>query len=373
LIGSWGKGILCAGIVLLGLGGCGTNVGGGGATETGNGFSLEVVDAAGRLAPFANVQFVRTDSWLRDVAISGYPIVLGIQADASGKVWMDSLPSGSWAVQSCSGTECGLVSLDPTVSHASLHLAPSVSLNGIASDDSVTQVRVVGTAWVSAVTGSRRFQIQSAAGTLALVAPWQQNVLPLGTLAPSPGDTLSVSLPPTQNSVMIDDFSDGDRKTAVYRYTGIGNWYVTSDTGTRIWSATDSTGPDFQGSLSFQYRSQDTVNGYAEVGISFVDNAGYHDLDLSGMDSLCFSERGNGQLGVAIQRISGGTKVASIFAQAPGLTSGWQRVCLTPSSFGGWSTLATTGNDIGFVANQGDSVEIGPIEIWGVPLQDLSP
>jgi hypothetical protein len=253
-------------------------------------------------------------------------------------------------------------------------LAPSVSLNGIASGDSVTQVRVVGTAWMSAVAGSRRFHIQSAAGNLALVSPWQQNVLPLGTLTPTPGDTLSISLPPAQNNVMIDDFSDGDRKTSVYRYTGIGNWYVSSDSGTRIWSATDSSGPDFQGSLSFQYSSQDTVNGYAVVGISFVDNAGYHDLDLSGMDSLCFSERGQGRLGVAIQRISGGAKVASIYAQAPDLASGWQRVCLTPSSFGpNWSTLSTTGNDIGFVANQGNSVEIGPIEIRGVPLQDLSP
>lgn len=358
------------------LAGCGSDsLAGGGATETGNGLACRIMTDSGTAASRAKVIFVRTDTWTRDVQNDGSPQTFLAQADSTGLVRLDRLPEGKWAIQS---DRAGLQGWKPLREidqmEDTLRLARRTLIQGQVSGDSVDRVWVMGTAWSSSVGDGGRYVLAKAAGQYALAGTSRAPIVPLASGISIAGESKTSNPVARRKAIVLEDFQDGDDKTALHAYTGIGNWYLTKDAASRMYSAFDSTRPDFRGALSMQY-SLGGSSSYISAGISFFDEKGYHELDLSALDSFCLEARGNGQAVVYFQEIINRFGVEYTGNVSIGtLDSTWRRRCVKPSDFGkSWDSLRTNTTDISFSPRGGNRMEIRQIEFWGPSLLDLSP
>lgn len=358
------------------LAGCGSDsLAGGGATETGNGLACRILTDSGTAASRAKVIFVRTDTWTRDVQNDGSPQTFPAQADSTGLVRLDRLPEGKWAIQS---DRAGLQGWKPLreIDRAedTLRLARRTLIQGQVSGDSVDRVWVMGTAWSSSVGDAGRYVLAKAAGQYSLAGASRFPVVPLAAGFSVPGESKTSNPVARRKAIVLDDFQDGDDKTALHAYTGIGNWYLAKDAASRMYSAFDSTRPDFRGALSMQY-SLGASNSYISAGISFINETGYHKLDLSALDSFCLEARGNGHVVAYFQEILDRSGIEYSANLSIGtLDSTWRRRCVKPSDFGkSWDSLRNNITDISFSPRGGNRMEIRQIEFWGPSLLDLSP
>lgn len=355
--------------------GCGDGpVAGGGATETGNGLAVRVLTDSGKAAARAKVVFVRTDSWFGDVERDGSPQTFGAQADSLGLVRVAHLPAGKWAVQ---GDRAGLQGWKQLADGDSvldtLRLSARTLVQGNVGGDPLERVWMIGTAWSAPVGEGGRYVLEKAAGRFSLVGSSRYPLMSLGAGMSAAGESKTLDLVARRQAVVLEDFQDGDKNTTLHAYTGIGNWYLTKDAQSRVYSSSDTSGPDYRGALSMQYSLKDSTS-YVAAGISFVDAAGYHRLDLASLDSFCFEARGNGSIGVYFQEIMKREKVdRSASATSGALDSVWRRRCMKPSEFGnGWDSVRTSTTDISFAPRGGNRMEIRQIEFWGPSLLELS-
>jgi len=363
--------------LLLLLAGCGVEPSeGGGATETGNGLQIKVITYEQAAARAASVRFIRTDTWIRDLASSGSPQTFSAVTDDSGAVHLDSLPPGKWAVQCDWGSQAGIVSIGIDTGRLVLPLQPvsrvrATAVTGLRS----YPLRVVGSAWSSVDDPTGNPVLYLPPGSWAVATKVDTSAVAVGTPRVSLRQALDDTVVLDPRRVVLDDFGSGNIYTSFWMYSGFGDWYAVANTGSKIWSASDSTKPSYAGSLSMQYSLSDTISGYAISGISFVAGGTYHSLDLTSMDSLCFDARGSAKLAVGLQHIAPTGAVAkSVLASVGTISAGWTRRCITPASFGtGWDSIRTSGNDLAFVASRGTLLELRNLVLWGVPLQKLVP
>jgi hypothetical protein len=347
--------------------GCGTPEStGGGATETGNGFAVRVRTSGGAAARAAAVEFVRTDSWIADLADLGTPRTFQAVADMDGVVRLDSLPPGLWAVQGEWNGQMGIVPVTATDSSTVLQLDTEADLRGSLAGDSTSAVWVEGTGWHSSVHGGE-FHLFVAPGQIPLVASSGGYVVPLGVPDPGPGTSQALLDTVQRHRIVVEDFSEGNHASTISHFIGLGTWYTTSDSGTQIVL-------NLQGELNLQYVSKDTSIGYATAGIVFADKVGYHDLDLASMDSLCFDQRGVGQNTVLFEHIVNGANANQGVVSAGNLTASWTHFCVTPSAMkNSWDSMSTTTNNISFCSTHGSRLEMRNIALWGVALQAILP
>jgi len=362
-------------LCLLGiaLSGCGSDrVAGGGGTETTNGLNIEVLASDGRPVPGARVQLVRTDTWVGDVANFGSPLVLSLEADGKGEVHLDSLPIGDWSAQVDWGSQSGIVRLNRADSAVSLPLRVRTNIDLVPRGDSTGVLRVAGSNWAwTPQQGAFRFGLPP--GEYALAASRGSILSMAGHVTVSVGIAIDSTVSVDQRRVQIDDFASDDGWTTLWRYTSFGNWYTVGSSGTRIYSPTDTSGATYDGQLSMSYSIGDS-SGWAIAGISFVNGQGYHDLDLTTMDSLCFDVAGSGLLQPYLSHIYPDQSHNSVMAAPISLSSIWTRACVTPGSFGGsWDSIRTVANDLAFMGTKGSQVQVRNIVLWGVPLQALAP
>lgn len=359
---------------LASLSGCESEpLAGGGATETGNGLTCRVVMDSGKAAALAKVVLVRTDTWLADVQRDGSPRTFEAQADSAGLVRLDPLPPGRWAIQADRAGSQGWRQLAGGVVPDTLKLRRRTLVQGRVVGDPVERVWMIGTAWSTPVGDGGRYVLEKASGPYSLVGASSAPVVALGAGTSDAGDSRTLDLLARRKAIVLEDFLDGDRNTTLHAYTGIGNWYLTKDAGSRVFSASDSAGPDFAGALSMRYKPKDSTS-YVAAGISFVDGSGYHRLDLSALDSFCFEARGDGNATVYFQEIHVSDKVErSVHASLGSLDTIWRRRCLEPSDFGAdWTGLRANATDISFAPRGGGRFELRQIEFWGPTLLDLS-
>ena len=368
---SWKRSLWLLGLALAG---CGTDrVAGGGSTETTNGLNIEVMSTDGRPVSGARVQLVRTDTWVGDVGTFGSPLVLALDANGQGQVRLDSLPIGNWAAQVDWGDQSGIVRLNRGDSVVKLPLQKRTNVSLVPQGDTSSVLRVVGSNWAwTPSQGAFRFGLPP--GRYALTASHGATLSVAGHMAVSAGVSIDSTVSVDHRRVLIDDFASNDGKTLLWQYSSYGNWYTVASSGTRIFSPADSSRATFGGQLYMSYTPPDS-NGYAIAGISFVNETGYHDLNLASMDSLCFDAMGVGQLQPYLSHFNADRTHYSAMSPVLTLSAKWTRRCLTPTSFsgGGWDSIKTTANDMAFMATKGNQVQVRNIVLWGVPLVDLAP
>ena len=357
--------IAMAAFVLAGCGGD-RSVQGGGATETGNGLRLTIVSDQGRPAAFARAKIVRTDTWVRDLSETGSPRFTSAIADADGILRVDSLPEGEWAVQCDWGSQGAIrpLTLDTNSRHLKLRTLSRVRRN--LSGPRVERLWVLGSAWNEGVDDAGVSDLYLPPGSHAIVARKDSSVVALGIAKVESWVSSSETFQVVDDRVVLDDFTGNDRRTTFWNYSGFGNWYEVGDKATTTLMRLDS------GKMTLDYSISGT-GGYALAGISFVTNSVYHPMDLSGMDSLCFDARGDGDLALTFHRVlPDGSIDLSATANLGLLGAAWSRRCLTPASFGAdWSVVRSVGNDFAFVATKGARFQLRDIVLWGVPLQTL--
>jgi len=344
-------------------------VAGGGATETGNGLQIQVVTAEGLVAKGAQVKFVKTDSWVSDVSKLGSPIVVSVMADSNGRVFLDSLTPGNWSKQvECNG-QMAIAPIEATDSNSIIILQHPGQIRVHLDSSQVSQLRIVGSAWIAQVDSSGYYTLSLPPGQFAIASVVGKDLQMAAETKIVAGSLVDTMVAVRKGKVVVDDFSSGDMFTTLSRYTGMGNWYKWAPTGTTV-------SVSWNNQLNLQY-SSDSSFYQAIVGISFVTGTAYvyHELDLTDMDSLCFDAMGDGTMSIALQKMNDTLIVANSAATADDtLTSNWTHRCYTPASFGTkWDTIKTIANNWSFIAKAGSQVSLRNLELWGVSLQNLSP
>ncbi|MBK9578371.1 MAG: hypothetical protein IPK50_10825 [Fibrobacterota bacterium] len=356
--------------VLSGCGGDSPVSMGGGATETDNVVRLQVGNSDGRALPRAQVVFVRTDTWLRDVANGDGPTTFDALADSNGRLQV-SLPPGEWSAQAQTQASGGIIALDRDTSTKSLVLRTLSTLTLQLSGSPVASLRATGTAWEGTTDSAGKWTFRIPPGAQSVVARTGSEIASAASVRLIEGkskDTLATIRP---RRLVLDDFASGDGRTSLASYTGVGSWF-SNGWGSRIFSPDDSTGPTYRGKLSMRYTAPDTANA-ALVGIVFRDRQGFRSMDFSRLDSICFEIRGNGSVQMFfIEYDQKGVWTRSTDAQVP-VDSTWRTRCIVPSTMHDpWDLVKTKANAIAFLAKQGDFLEARNLILWGAGLQDFS-
>lgn len=356
-------------LALLGLAACGSDalVQGGGATETGNGLRLRVLNPDGTPRAGAQVRLVRTDTWLAKVAASGVPEARAVQADRQGVLRLDSLAQGRWAAQAGDSLVAGWVALGSDTSQQELRLTAAGWLRDrIAGTSGVSSVCAVGTDWCAQADALGRYVLSLPPGRWPLVVRQDTGLATLGIQTTISGNQLDTTVALHPGLLTVDDFSSGSSLSQLFPYAGIGAWYVNS------WGA-DSIKITYDGHLSMSYVASDTSLS-ALVGLALRDRSGFRNVDLSRMDSLCFDARSDGRTVLYLVHYDSlGSWVNSAHASLGSLDTSWQRTCLTPAAFGSdWATTRTLVNDLAFVTRAGSFLELRNMRLWGMPLQAFS-
>jgi hypothetical protein len=356
--------------------GCGSEsfVQGGGATETDNSIRILATTAHGAPLPGARVLLVRTDTWLRDVADSGKPTTLSLTTDLQGRVQLSPLPPGDWSAQVETLSQASDIPLGRDTSTRVLKLQP---LSGVEVDlkgPKGSALYAVGTTWRGVIDSNGRAKLLLPAGRRSLVTRIGASLASAAVVSLPAGRAIDTSLAVTvtPHRILLDDFSSGDGRTSLSSYTGLGNWFVNA-WGTQIYSDANPQGASFSGALSLRYIAPDTGNAVF-AGIVFKDQDGFRSLNFSRMDSICFDIRGNGVVDLFfIEYAADRTWKLSANRQVDGISTTWARRCLAADSLqDNWPLVKTSANTIAFLAKRGDLLEVRRLELWGVPLQDLS-
>lgn len=360
---------LLAGI-LAGCGGESSVSLGGGATETDNVVRLQVGTSDGGALPRTPVVFVRTDTWLRDVAKGDGPTTFEVLADSDGRLQV-ALPPGEWSAQAQTKSSGGIIALDRDSSTNSLVLRPLSTLTLRLSGSPVASLRAIGTAWEGLTDSGGKWTFSLPPGMQSIAARSGQDLAFAASVRLVEGkskDTLA-SIHPRR--LVLDDFANGDGKTTVSNYTGVGTWF-SNEWGSRIFSDDDSTGPSYRGKMSMRYIAPDTAHA-ALVGIVFRDRQGFRPMDFSRLDSICFDIRGNGDAQLFfIEYDQKGAWSRSTDTQVP-VDTNWRTRCVVPSTMHDpWESIKTQANTIAFLAKHGSLLEARNLILWGVGLQDLS-
>lgn len=362
-------------LAIAGLAGCGSDrmVQGGGATETGNGIHVAVVAFDGRPAAYAQVRVVRTDTWIQDLARTGVPISMDLTADRDGRLDLDSLPEGEWAAQVDWGSQAGRMVLGRDSAIRRLGLQPVSRVREVVSGAEGVAVHIVGTTWSARADSLGRVVMYLPPGSHPLVGTTEGGLAQIGVASVRIWNPVDSQMRLDPRRVLLDDFTSGTSRTNISRYTGLGGWYSTSSEGVRIFSDLDSSNVSYVGKLSMRYVLPDS-SGFAAVGISFHDDQGYHDADLSGMDSLCFDLQGDGNLELYWERFDAQFR-SQAWAKAvhSPIPAAWEHLCVTPTSFGTqWDSVESAANNLTFLSRKGSRLDLRNIVMWGVPLRNLS-
>lgn len=356
------------------LAGCGSDasVQGGGATETDNSVHILATGPDGSPLAGARVLLVRTDTWLRDVAATGSPTTFSRSTDPNGRLRIASLPDGEWSAQLDTLSQGADIPLGRDTATRVLKLQPlsrvDVGVDGIAG----AHLMAVGTAWGAATDSGGRATLLLPPGRRSLVAANGSTLAPVAAVTVTVGSRLDTSVTVAPRRLVLDDFSSGTGRTSLADYTGIGRWFVNA-WGTQIYSDADPQGASFVGALSLRYIAPDTANAVL-AGIVFGDGLGFRSMDFSRMDSICFDIRANGQVELFfIEYAADRSWKLSANAPVQAVSGTWTRRCLAAGSMqDNWPRVKTTANTIAFLAKRGDLLEVRDMELWGVPLDDLS-
>lgn len=356
-------------LAALGLAGCGSDalVQGGGATETGNGMRVRVLNAAGAPQAGVPVRLVRTDTWLSKVAASGAPELHFARTDAQGVVRLDSLANGGWAALAGDDLVAGWVALGLDTAQQELRLAAVGQLrNRIVGGEGVSSVCAVGTDWCARADSLGRYVLSLPPGRWPLVVRQDTGLATLGIQTTVSGKKFDTTVALHPGRVTLDDFSSGRSLSQLFPYAGIGAWYVSS------WGA-DSIKITYDGRLSMNYAASDTSLS-ALAGLALRDRSGFRNVDFSRMDSLCFDARSDGRTVLYLVHYDSlGGWINSARTSLASLDTSWQRTCLTPAAFGDdWASTRALVNDLAFVTRAGSFLELRNVMLWGVPLQAFS-
>jgi len=356
------------------LAGCGSDAGvqGGGATETDNSIHLLATNSDGTPVAGARVLLVRTDTWLRDVAATGSPTTIALAADSAGRLRLDSLPQGEWSAQLETASQACSVPLKRDTATMLLKLQSLTKVGVAITGRAEASLMAVGTTWRSTTDSDGRSGLLLPPGRRSLVADLDTALAPAAVVTVVSGQDLDTTVTVVPRRILLDDFSSGDGRTSLSRYTGLGDWFVNS-WGTQIYSDADPQGPSFKGALSLRYIAPDTGNA-ALAGIVFGDDRGFRSMDFSRMDSICFDVRGNGNVDLYfIEYAPDRNWKLSANSRLQGLSGDWTRRCVAADSLQDhWAEVKTTANTIAFLARRGDFLEVRDMELWGIPLEDLS-
>ncbi len=208
--------------------GCGSDasVQGGGATETDNSIHILATTANGTPMPGARVLLVRTDTWLRDVAATGTPTTIALATDTSGRLRLDSLPSGEWSAQLETPSEACSVPLKRDTATMLLKLQSLTKVGVAITGRTEASLMAVGTTWRSTTDSDGRSWLLLPPGRRSLVADLDTALAEAAVVSVVSGQDLDTTVTVVPRRILLDDFSSGDGRTSLSRYTGMGDWFV---------------------------------------------------------------------------------------------------------------------------------------------------
>lgn len=366
----------------------------------GGGFEGETISVSGRIV-LSGRGLARAD--VAFIALSTGRTVQRTTTDDSGDFDL-RLPAGSSGFLEARSGDTALVrTLLETLPSRPLALEASVPVPWNARATIAGQpvsgatVREMGSALRAACDAQGRFTLlRTRATTTSLIAL----DLPDGTTRTAPLPSLADSVVdfPDHSQVLLDDFDDGDARTALGTAIGSGWWFVVDDASeggasavlpaeaigdvrqafatTDAWSGTSL-------SLRFLISQQQPVF-YGLVGAVVADET--HWLDFSKLDSITFMAKGSGSVRLVLATrhdLQPTLDSVGYFGFDFELPASWSRVTVRASDILAaagsradqqgiaWSTASREIRNVGFSVQDTATIQIDDIVLHGPAIADL--
>lgn len=354
--------------------------------ETQNGLAIRVVDASGTPVAKARVRIVNTDGWAKNV-ISGNPIADSAVTNAEGVASLKKISAAAYAeVSAESGVSRIALANGDTAKNDTLRTAGTLS--GVLNTASLPQeVRLYGTSFHASVNADGSFVFDSIpAGDYAVVIPSTAAFTYCGAaIADTASTAAQVFSPENADSVLIEDFEDGNASNRFHGITGGGWWYNYSDSTSSVSpeKAVNSVVRNDSGwNASFSYHATFSVTSGSsgafalcgfDIGVSPLLNTsvGY---DLSSVDTISFYAKGSGHIKIQFYGSHAlSTDTTGEWIYEFDLSSEWTRVVVTPQGVPDWENIKNSITTITFMSTANADIWLDEIVFHGISPADLFP
>jgi len=354
--------------------------------ETQNGLAIHIVDSTGTPVANARVRIINADGWAKNI-ISGNTIADSAVTNASGIASLKKISAAAYAeVSAKSGVSRIALANGDTAKNDTLHTAST--LNGVLNTASLPrEVRLYGTSFRATVNADGSFAFDSIPGGDYAVVIRSASAFTYcgGAVADTASTVVRTFTPENADSVLIDDFEDGNNTNRFYAITGGGWWYNYSD-------STSSVSPekavnsivrnDNSWNASFSYHATFSVaNGVSrafalcgfDIGVSpLLDTAiGY---DLSSVDTISFYAKGTGHIKIQFYGSHAlSTDTTGEWIYEFDLPSEWTRIVVTPQGVPDWENIKGSITTITFMSTADADIWLDEIVFHGISPADLFP
>ena len=354
--------------------------------ETQNGLAIHIVDSTGTPVANARLRIINADGWAKNI-ISGNTIADSAITNASGIASLKKVSATAYAeVSAKSGVSRIALANGDTAKNDTLRTAST--LNGVLNTASLPrEVRLYGTSFRAAVNADGSFTFDSIpGGDYAVVIPSASAFTYCGGAVADTASTVTRTFTPENaDSVLIDDFEDGNNFNRFHAITGGGWWYNYSDSTSSVSpeKAVNSIVRNDSGwNASFSYHATFSVaNGVSgafalcgfDIGVSpLLDTViGY---DLSSVDTISFYAKGTGHIKIQFYGShSLSTDTTGEWIYEFDLSSEWTRIVVTPQGVPDWENIKSSITTITFMSTADADIWLDEIVFHGISPASLFP
>lgn len=359
--------------------------------ETGNTLSMQIIDQVGKPAIGAKVSLLSTADWTQKIASGKNPVDTILLTDSLGKLTIHLRASTYRIEVNYQGQSVVHIhELNDTIP-LQLRTAESGSLHGQLTSPSETwpdSLWLWESSLCAPVLKDGSFFIDGIpAGYWTLVGKGDL----YGFFEIEKGQTLTLDslIPESQDSVLLEDFEDGNDANRYYPLTQKGWWFCGTDGASQVIPGNihesiiqDPIKPELGAVAHLQFLISDTItSAFALCGMD-IDRTRFHDslaiYNLQSLDSITLWIRGNASL--EFQLISllghGEDSVVRSTYEIP-VDSIWRKVRILPTDFltgsHDWDQIAPNVNSFVFLQNTSMEFWIDNITLHGIGPADLFP
>lgn len=304
----------------------------GSATETTNGISISVITRLGQPALSARGVLCPIDYTNQDTTQN----CIHALTDSTGFLHFDIQIHGKWMleIKDSTGslwTQVQLDSLTPFINLGKSKLNSFSRIHGFTTNEIPpgTPVWIVGSEHQTYVDSMGRFAFDSlpAGSHIIEFSALQNTYRSYASVGSGSSITTSQAAIESAESLLFDNFEDGDSRHRLAPLSGEGWWYTSSRSGVHIIPAEkpipiDTTDPFFHNAIHFRVQIDSGIQyPWANCGVQIgIQGQAY---DLSTVDTISFWAKGSGSIQFAISFSQNGSISADIH-----LDSIWTRFAI---------------------------------------------
>lgn len=378
-------------LISLSLFACSDKVAGGGSSgsEAGNAITAKIVDGNGTPISGARVRLRAATYFSGDTS----NLRFDLKTEKSGNLFLEKIPAGDWRLEvihqgkallrslTLSGTD-STVNLNIDTIHPVSQVQGSIPLPIIPG----THVVIPGTEHSATPDAAGRWVLDSLPAGFHEIRQYAMQIRTdnVGYANPVAGTSVNIGpLSPEHESLLLEDFEDGDTRHRYAEFSGEGWWFLSYDTNSVTINPVLGSFPvplqtdSERGTVLHFQASFDPASPYSWLDCGVQIGRNYQPYSLVSVDSLVFWAKGSGQAIVTLHFADtvGTPKEPEYFLTLPAV---WTRIAIPMDSITVAGTTSASALRTGitslswvFIANA--ELWLDGITLVGVSRQELWP